>query len=70
MALLIYCVSLKMAKCAMVSILGFLFPLLVAMTIAGTVFFNRIRFDDEGCYPDSASPWSMILCLSIGWFLT
>ena len=21
-------------------------------------------------YPDDASPWSLILCLSIGWFLT
>lgn len=69
-ALLIYCVSLKLAKCAIFTIFGFLLPLLVALTIAGQVLFSRIRDDDEGCYPDGASPWSMVLCLSIGWFLT
>ena len=68
--LLIYCVSLKLAKCAIVTLLGFLMPLLTVMTIIGTVFFNRIRNGYSSCYPDDASPWSMIFCLCIGWFLT
>ena len=69
-ALLVYCVSLKLAKCALVTLLGFLMPLLTAMTIAGTVLFSRIRDGDPSCYPDDASPWSMVFCLCLGWFLT
>ena len=26
--------------------------------------------DSSTQYPDDASPWSLVLCLSIGWFLT
>ena len=73
------------------TLMGFLVPLLVAMTIVGNILYRRMRVTEPDCvslfldsdsnyltniidyltqYPDDASPWSLVLCLSIGWFLT
>ena len=64
--LYIYCVSLKLAKCAITTLLGFLMPLLTAMTVAGSYMYNKIRLNEPDCYPDA---WSIIFSLAIGWFL-
>ena len=68
--LYLYCISIKLAKCAMATLMFFLMPMFVCMTIAGTIFYRRMRINEPACYPDDASPWSLILCLSLGWFLT
>ena len=67
--LYIYCVSTKLAKCAVLTGMFLLLPLHFGMTIAGTIFYARIRRHDIECYPEEASPWTVIFSLSVGWFL-
>ena len=69
LALYIYCVSIKLARCALFSLMGFLMPLLVGMTIMGQHYYNKMVADEPNCYPSEASPWSLIMSLTIGWFL-
>ena len=47
--LYIYCISVKLAKCAMVTLLGFLMPLFVAMTIVGTILYRRMHSTEPEC---------------------
>ena len=68
--LYIYCVSQKLAKCALITMYFFLLPLLTALTITGTYLFSQIKQEDPDCYAPETSPWSLVMCLCIGWFLT
>mmetsp|Transcript_11536 Transcript_11536/g.15583 ORF Transcript_11536/g.15583 Transcript_11536/m.15583 type:complete len:145 (+) Transcript_11536:182-616(+) len=68
--LYIYCVSLKLARCALFCLMGILLPLLVAMTIVGTYYYRKMREDEPDCYPSAASPWSLVMSLALGWFLS
>ena len=47
--LYIYCVSTKLAKCAVLTGMFGLMPLLFAMTVVGTVFYAKIRRNDIEC---------------------
>ena len=68
--LYIYCVSTKLARCALFSLLAILMPVLVVMTVMGQHYYGQMRSDEPDCYPASASPWSLVMSLSLGWFLT
>lgn len=47
-----------------------LLPLLVGMTIIGTHYYRTMQATEPDCYPDEASPWSLVMSLSLGWFLS
>lgn len=70
LALYIYCVSIKLARCALVSIMAVLFPLVLISTIMGTYYYRTMLANEPTCYPDDASPWSLIMSLCLGWFLS
>ena len=68
--LYIYCVSLKLARCARFCLLALLLPVTCVMTIMGQVYYGQMRSDEPDCYPASASPWSLVMSLALGWFLS
>ena len=68
--LYVYCISTKLARCALIILLGLLMPMCTAMTIVGTVFYRSVRIYEPDCYPKSAMPWTLVMCLALGWFLT
>ena len=47
--LLIYCVSLKLARCAYLTLVLFLLPLMLAMSIVGTIFYAKMRSKEPTC---------------------
>lgn len=67
--LFIYSTAERLAKCAIYTTLFLLMPSLLANTILGTIFYKKMTNEEEGCYPDSAQPWTVIFDLCVGWFL-
>ena len=52
LALYFYCISTRLVKCALMSLLYVLLPCLTVMTIVGTIFWARMKATEFSCVSD------------------
>ena len=54
LALYIYCISTRLVKCALISLLYVLLPCLTVLTIVGTIFWVQMKTNEFDCVSDGA----------------